>query len=107
MHENGRKLARKCVGNADIFVFTKTYFRKNKKKEFCFLHREQLLLITQAFIFFLNFYIFQLKRMVRGYSAIVSGLNEELLTQLQIKDDMSVQQDAMLENISELAQRLS
>jgi len=26
MHENGRKLARKCVGNADIFVF-----RKNKK----------------------------------------------------------------------------
>ncbi len=45
--------------------------------------------------------------MVRGYSVIVSGLNEELLTQLQIKDDLSVQQDAMLENISELAQNLS
>ncbi len=45
--------------------------------------------------------------MVRGYSAIVSGLNEELLTQLRIKDDLSVQQDAMLENISELAQNLS
>jgi hypothetical protein len=45
--------------------------------------------------------------MVRGYGAVVSGLNEELLTQLQIKDDLSVQQDAMLENISELAQSLS
>ena len=44
--------------------------------------------------------------MVGGYSAIVNGLNEELLAQLEIKDDLSVQQDAMLENISELTQTL-
>jgi len=44
--------------------------------------------------------------MIRGYSAIVTGLNEDLLNQLQIKDDLSLQQDAMLENISELTQSL-
>ena len=49
---------------------------------------------------------FQLRRIVGGYTGVVNCLNDELLAQLEIKDDLSTKQDAMLEHISELSLNL-
>ena len=49
---------------------------------------------------------FQLANIVAGYSALVKSLNEELVTELINKDELTAEQDAMLETISELTDSL-
>ena len=41
-----------------------------------------------------------------GYSALVKSLNEELVKELINKDELSAEQDSMLETISELTDNL-
>jgi len=48
----------------------------------------------------------QLANIVAGYSALVKSLNEELVTELINKDELTAQQDSMLETISELTDSL-
>eukprot|EP00092_Neocalanus_flemingeri_P027521 GFUD01029856.1.p1 GENE.GFUD01029856.1~~GFUD01029856.1.p1 ORF type:complete len:237 (-),score=102.02 GFUD01029856.1:177-887(-) len=48
----------------------------------------------------------QLANIVAGYSALVKSLNEELVTELIIKDDITAEQDFMLDTISDLTDSL-
>jgi len=48
----------------------------------------------------------QLAKIVSGYSALVKSLNEELVKELINKDELSAEQDSMLETISELTDNL-
>jgi len=48
----------------------------------------------------------QLANIVAGYSALVKSLNEELVTELINKDELTAEQDTMLETISELTDSL-
>lgn len=48
----------------------------------------------------------QLANIVAGYSALVKSLNEELVTELINKDELTAEQDSMLETISELTDSL-
>jgi len=48
----------------------------------------------------------QLAKIVSGYSALVKSLNEELVRELINKDELSAEQDSMLETISELTDNL-
>ena len=49
---------------------------------------------------------FQLANIVAGYTALVKSLNEELVTELINKDELTTEQDNMLETISELTDNL-
>ena len=51
-------------------------------------------------------FLLQLANIVAGYSALVKSLNEELVTELINKDELTAQQDSMLETISELTDSL-
>jgi len=48
----------------------------------------------------------QLANIVAGYSTLVRGLNDELMGELMRKDELSAEQDTMLETISELTDSL-
>jgi len=48
----------------------------------------------------------QLANIVAGYTALVKSLNEELVTELINKDELTAEQDNMLETISELTDNL-
>jgi len=50
--------------------------------------------------------IVQLRNIVSGYSAIISTLNDDLLRELQTKDELSADQDGMLETISDITNSL-
>ena len=54
----------------------------------------------------INSFLFQLANIVAGYSALVKSLNEELVTELINKDELTAEQDTMLETISELTDSL-
>ncbi len=53
-----RKLSRECVGNADIFLFTKTYFRENEKGVLFPPQRTTLINYYTSNFIFLKFYNF-------------------------------------------------
>jgi len=48
----------------------------------------------------------QLRNIVAGYSALVRGLNDELMVELMSKDELGAKQDLMLDEISELTDSL-
>lgn len=48
----------------------------------------------------------QLKNIVAGYTALVRGLNDELMVELMKKDELTAEQDQKLESISELTDNL-
>lgn len=48
----------------------------------------------------------QLRNIVAGYSALVRGLNDELMVELMKKDELAAEQDQKLETISELTDSL-
>jgi len=48
----------------------------------------------------------QLQKIVSGYSALIKSLNDELVSELILKDSLTATQDEMLETISELTDNL-
>ena len=68
-------------------------------------------ILIESFIFTLTIWYvtkfsFQLANIVAGYTALVKSLNEELVTELINKDELTAEQDNMLETISELTDNL-
>ena len=68
-------------------------------------------ILIESFIFTLTIWYvkkisFQLANIVAGYTGLVKSLNEELVTELINKDELTAEQDNMLETISELTDNL-
>ena len=68
-------------------------------------------ILIESFIFTLTIWYvkkisFQLANIVAGYTGLVKSLNEELVTELINKDELTDEQDNMLETISELTDNL-
>ena len=55
---------------------------------------------------FENVCLFQLSKIVAGYTGLVKSLNDSLVQELIVKDNLAAEQDTMLETISELTDSL-
>ena len=84
---------------ADIYhIYLKFYNSK---------HSHWILYVYSDNLIWNKFFLsFQLANIVAGYTALVKSLNEELVTELINKDELTAEQDNMLETISELTDNL-